>query len=77
MHSVSVNEPYGLNSKYLIKDLRNVNLFPYYFIKDMVSFFAISIIFILIICFYPERLGNPVNYIPANPEQTPPHITPE
>jgi len=32
---------------------------------------------LLVICYYPERLANPVNYIEATPTKTPKHIIPE
>merc|ERR1712096_267423 len=45
--------------------------------KDLFGFFTI-ILFLLIICFYsPWLLGDPENFIPANPLVTPVHIQPE
>lgn len=34
-------------------------------------------ILMYIVCFYPNVLGHPDNYIPANPLVTPAHIVPE
>jgi quinol-cytochrome oxidoreductase complex cytochrome b subunit len=33
--------------------------------------------FFFFLFFYPNTLGHPDNYIPANPLVTPPHIVPE
>jgi ubiquinol-cytochrome c reductase cytochrome b subunit len=50
---------------------------PYFTIKDLFSFFIMSFFFFLIVCFYPNILGHPDNYIMANSLVTPPHIVPE
>jgi len=50
---------------------------PYYTIKDFFGVLTSFSIFFLIICFYPNDLGHPDNYIEANNEQTPSHIVPE
>jgi quinol-cytochrome oxidoreductase complex cytochrome b subunit len=30
-----------------------------------------------VVCFEPEKFMDPINNMPADPSQTPPHITPE
>lgn len=77
MHNVTVNSSNKWNSKYLLKEYKNINLYPYYINKDIwiLTIFWSFILFILL--FYPERLANPVNYIEANPSKTPKHIIPE
>ena len=50
---------------------------PYYTLKDLVGIFFILFFYFLFVFFYPNYLGHPLNYIPANPGITPPHIVPE
>ena len=54
-----------------------VSFYPYFFLKDLFSFFSILIIFFFFVFFFPNTLGHPDNYIPANPLSTPSHIVPE
>ena len=77
MHSTYVNTPQKWNSKYLSKDYTTTLLHPYFISKDAWAFLIFNLAIIFIICFYPERLANPVNYIEANPSKTPKHIIPE
>ena len=77
MHNVNVNSPQRWNSKYLLNDTKNIPLHPYYVIKDCAALLVVMLFMTIIICYYPERFGNPVNYIQANPEKTPKHIIPE
>ena len=41
------------------------------------SLFILIFIFFIFIYYYPNILGHPDNYIPANPMKTPLHIVPE
>ena len=77
MHISYVNSPQRLNSKYLLKDYKNTLLHPYFITKDCWAFLIFNLFLIIIICYYPERFANPVNYIEANPSKTPKHIIPE
>jgi len=54
-----------------------VNFFPYFFVKDLLGFLIMLFCLITVICFYPNVLGHPDNYIEANPLVTPEHIVPE
>ena len=45
---------------------------PYYTIKDMFGLGVFLIIFAIFVFYMPNLLGDPHNYIPANPLQTPP-----
>ena len=45
--------------------------------KDLVAWVAFAIFFSFFVYFYPNLLGHPDNYIPANPMSTPAHIVPE
>ena len=55
----------------------NIQFYPYYFIKDIYGFFLYLYFYIFFISFYPNILGDPENYIKANPLLTPIHIMPE
>ena len=50
---------------------------PYYTIKDSVGICVFLLVFALLVFFCPNFLGDPDNYIPANPLVTPAHIVPE
>jgi ubiquinol-cytochrome c reductase cytochrome b subunit len=68
------NNPSGVPMKSK-KD--SIPFHPYFTIKDMVGFVMFFIIFGYFLFFYPNALGHPDNYIPANPLVTPAHIVPE
>ena len=68
------NNPTGVPMKSK-KD--SISFHPYFTIKDMVGFVMFFIIFGYFLFFYPNSLGHPDNYIPANPLVTPAHIVPE
>jgi ubiquinol-cytochrome c reductase cytochrome b subunit len=74
LHVPGNNNPTGVNVK-SPKD--TVPFHPYYTVKDG---FAISVFLLLygVFVFYmPDALGDAINYVPANPLQTPPEIVPE
>jgi quinol-cytochrome oxidoreductase complex cytochrome b subunit len=50
---------------------------PYFTIKDSFILSVALTIFFIIVFFYPNTLGHPDNFIPANPLVTPAHIVPE
>jgi len=50
---------------------------PYFSWKDLLGFLFILQVLLLIVTFYPWILGDPENFIPANPYITPIHIQPE
>lgn len=72
LHQYGSNNPLGTNSK-----IDTVRFYPYFYVKDLVSWVAFAIFFSVFIYFYPNVLGHPDNYIPANPMSTPAHIVPE
>jgi len=49
---------------------------PYFWVKDLLFFLFFSIFFVLIFIF-PWRIGDPENWIYANPNISPLHIQPE
>ena len=75
LHDHKSSIPVGLPSSSLYTD--KVFLHPYFVIKDFFGFVLYGIILMFIVCFIPNVLGHPDNYIPANPLVTPAHIVPE
>jgi ubiquinol-cytochrome c reductase cytochrome b subunit len=72
LHMVSSGTPLGIENK---KDM--VTLFPYFWMKDILSVVIFFLLFLPMVFFAPEYLMHPDNNIPANPMQTPEHIVPE
>ena len=74
LHVHKSNNPLGID----MKGPADVLPFhPYYTAKDAFGFGVFLIIFAALVFYMPNALGEPDNYIPANPLQTPPHIVPE
>ena len=74
LHRFGSNNPIGIDPS---GPQDTAPFHPYYTIKD---FFGLSIflrLFAATIFFFPNFMGHPDNYIPANPMQTPAHIVPE
>lgn len=72
LHKDGSNNPLGINT-----NVDYVSFYPYYYVKDLFAFFVFATVFAFFIFFYPNALGHPDNYIPANPLVTPAHIVPE
>nr|YP_007374572.1 cytochrome b [Boulengerula boulengeri]ACS37013.1 cytochrome b [Boulengerula boulengeri] len=72
LHETGSNNPTGLNSS---QD--KVTFHPYFSLKDMLGFILMLLILTLLALFFPNLLGDPENFTPANPLVTPPHIKPE
>jgi len=49
---------------------------PYYIVKDLYGVILFFIFFAIFVFFFPNYLGHPYNFIPANPLFTPAHIVP-
>jgi ubiquinol-cytochrome c reductase cytochrome b subunit len=74
LHKSGSNNPSGIE----IKSKKDIIPFhPYFTVKDFVGFGIYLSIFAYFVFFYPNSLGHPDNYIPANPLVTPAHIVPE
>ena len=72
LHQTGRGNPLGLN-----RDFDKVRFHPYFSTKDLVGF-LIMLILLNILCLQaPWLLGDPENFIPANPLVTPIHIQPE
>nr|YP_011031294.1 cytochrome b [Delia platura]AKF78833.1 cytochrome b [Delia platura]UJG45161.1 cytochrome b [Delia platura]WQT73076.1 cytochrome b [Delia platura] len=72
LHQTGSNNPMGLNS-----NIDKIPFHPYFTYKDIVGFIIMLMILILLILISPNLLGDPDNFIPANPLVTPIHIQPE
>lgn len=72
LHQTGSNNPIGLNS-----NIDKIPFHPYFTFKDIVGFIIILISLILLVLINPYLLGDPDNFIPANPLVTPVHIQPE
>lgn len=72
LHQTGSNNPIGLNS-----NIDKIPFHPYFTYKDIVGFIIILIALILLTLINPYLLGDPDNFIPANPLVTPVHIQPE
>jgi quinol-cytochrome oxidoreductase complex cytochrome b subunit len=74
LHQHGSNNPLGIDLKSAKEQLP---FHPYYTIKDLFGLGVFLIVFALLVFYWPNLLGHPDNYIPADPLQTPPHIVPE
>nr|YP_009684658.1 cytochrome b [Exorista japonica]QDR25212.1 cytochrome b [Exorista japonica] len=72
LHETGSNNPMGLNS-----NINKIPFHPYFTYKDIVGFIIMMMILILLVLINPYLLGDPDNFIPANPLVTPIHIQPE
>nr|UPL65983.1 cytochrome b [Onomaus tenuis] len=72
LHQTGSNNPMGLNSNF-----DKIPFHPYFSIKDYMGMMIMLFIFIMLNLWEPYLLGDPENFIPANPLVTPVHIQPE
>lgn len=72
LHQTGSNNPLGIN-----RNIDKINFHPYLSIKDIIGFIFLIILLVLLSLWNPYLLGDPDNFIPANPIVTPPHIQPE
>mgnify|MGYP000636529109 CR=1 FL=1 len=72
LHKDGSNNPLGISSA-----SDKIPFYPYFVIKDTFAFFSFLLIFILFVFYFPNVLGHPDNYIPADSLHTPAHIVPE
>jgi len=72
LHKDGSNNPLGVSSA-----SDKIPFYPYFYVKDLFSLMCFVLFFSIILFYYPNLLGHPDNYIPANPMSTPAHIVPE
>nr|YP_010354125.1 cytochrome b [Gunda ochracea]UOG84770.1 cytochrome b [Gunda ochracea] len=72
LHQTGSNNPLGLNS-----NLDKIPFHPFFTFKDLIGFIILIMILSLLTLTNPYLLGDPDNFLPANPLVTPIHIQPE
>nr|WEY27632.1 cytochrome b [Balaenoptera musculus]WEY28126.1 cytochrome b [Balaenoptera musculus]WEY28152.1 cytochrome b [Balaenoptera musculus]WEY28438.1 cytochrome b [Balaenoptera musculus]WEY29465.1 cytochrome b [Balaenoptera musculus] len=72
LHETGSNNPTGIPS-----DMDKIPFHPYYTIKDILGALLLILTLLMLTLFAPDLLGDPDNYTPANPLNTPAHIKPE
>nr|YP_010586080.1 cytochrome b [Brachycentrus kozlovi]UZZ43816.1 cytochrome b [Brachycentrus kozlovi] len=72
LHQTGSSNPLSINN-----NIDKIPFHPYFSFKDMMGFFIFSIIILILCMKSPFLLGDPDNFIPANPMVTPIHIQPE
>nr|QZZ18187.1 cytochrome b [Burara harisa] len=72
LHQTGSNNPLGINS-----NLDKIPFHPFFTFKDLIGFIILLFILIMLTLTNPYLLGDPDNFIPANPLVTPIHIQPE
>nr|YP_009708255.1 cytochrome b [Figulus binodulus]QEV84359.1 cytochrome b [Figulus binodulus] len=72
LHQTGSNNPLGVNS-----NIDKIPFHPYFSYKDIFGFIMMSFLLTLLVLINPNLLGDPENFIPANPLVTPVHIQPE
>nr|YP_010990298.1 cytochrome b [Cricula andrei]WOW98282.1 cytochrome b [Cricula andrei] len=72
LHQTGSNNPLGLNS-----NIDKIPFHPYFTYKDLIGFIGLIMMLTLLTLMNPYLLGDPDNFIPANPLVTPIHIQPE
>ncbi len=74
LHIPGSNNPTGVDVK---TEKDTLPFHPFYTAKDGWFAGAFLTVYALVVFFFPNALGHPDNYIPANPLATPAHIVPE
>nr|YP_010507355.1 cytochrome b [Amphionides reynaudii]UXG18834.1 cytochrome b [Amphionides reynaudii] len=72
LHQTGSNNPLGISSQ-----VDKIPFHPYFSFKDIVGFLMMIASLVLLTLLNPYLLGDPDNFIPANPLITPAHIQPE
>nr|AMP43805.1 cytochrome b [Satanas sp. KW-2016] len=72
LHQTGSNNPLGINS-----NIDKIPFHPFFSTKDIMGFMMMLMMLALLTLSNPYILGDPDNFIPANPLVTPVHIQPE
>nr|UGS80527.1 cytochrome b [Prolachesilla sp. PrspLA] len=72
LHQTGSSNPLGLKM-----NIDKISFHPYFSYKDIVGFLIMIFSLLMITLINPYMLGDPDNFIPANPLVTPIHIQPE
>jgi len=74
LHITGSNNPLGIEPK---SEKDTLPFHPYYTMKDTFGLSVFVLIYAIIVFYIPNYLGDPDNYIKADPMATPAHIVPE
>src|SRR6185312_11392332 len=74
LHTHGSNNPLGIDHK---GPGDSIPFHPYYTAKDAFGLAVFLLVYAIVVFYAPNFLGDPANYIPANPLQTPDDIVPE
>lgn len=72
LHQTGSNNPLGIN-----RNLDKIPFHPFFSFKDLIGFIILIFLLTILTLTNPYLLGDPDNFIPANPLVTPVHIQPE
>nr|QZZ18200.1 cytochrome b [Bibasis miraculata] len=72
LHQTGSNNPLGINS-----NLDKIPFHPFFTFKDLIGFIILMLTLTMLTLTNPYLLGDPDNFLPANPLVTPIHIQPE
>nr|YP_010884257.1 cytochrome b [Epacromius tergestinus]WIW75315.1 cytochrome b [Epacromius tergestinus] len=72
LHQTGSNNPIGVNS-----NIEKIPFHPYFTYKDSITFVIMTLMLVMLCLINPYMLGDPDNFVPANPLVTPIHIQPE
>nr|YP_009741246.1 cytochrome b [Oxytauchira brachyptera]QID48456.1 cytochrome b [Oxytauchira brachyptera]QON98958.1 cytochrome b [Oxytauchira brachyptera] len=72
LHQTGSNNPLGMNS-----NMEKIPFHPYFTFKDSITFIMLVSLLMMLCLMNPYFLGDPDNFMPANPLMTPKHIQPE
>nr|YP_009681383.1 cytochrome b [Anolis punctatus]QDH07725.1 cytochrome b [Anolis punctatus] len=72
LHETGSNNPTGLQS-----NSDKIPFHPYFSYKDLLGLIFMLSALLILALFYPNIMGDPENFSPANPLVTPTHIKPE
>jgi ubiquinol-cytochrome c reductase cytochrome b subunit len=74
LHVTGNNNPDGID----VKDEQDTLPFhPYYTMKDLFAIVVFLMVYAAFVFYSPWYMGHSINFVPANPLNTPPHIVPE
>jgi ubiquinol-cytochrome c reductase cytochrome b subunit len=74
LHRHGSNNPLGIPHK---GPQDTIPFHPYYTVKDLFGLGVFFLVYTALVFFAPNMLVEPINYVPADPLVTPPHIVPE
>jgi quinol-cytochrome oxidoreductase complex cytochrome b subunit len=74
LHQHGSGNPVGVDTR---GPQDSIPFHPYYTVKDLFGMGVFFLVYFGFVFFAPNMLGETINYVEANPLQTPPHIVPE